>query len=298
MTPTTDTSEPGHRCTRLDARSAPCQARDSAGHFGHALQAGGHRVGAASAIRRIGPGRPITLDYLLDFHRRLLTGTRLEAHGGCIRSEQNWIGGSDYNPCSAVFVPPPPETVRDLLEDLCRFCNEDSLPAVAQAAIAHAQFETIHPFADGNGRTGRALVHFVLRRRDLATRVLPPISLMLATWADDYIAGLQATRYRGPASSAAAHEGINLWVARFAAACQRAVADATNFEEGAQLLQREWRAKLGSAPGKLSCRSSAPHIARSPHCHRQLRRCPHRTDVQVRQRRHHTTRPLGHLEAG
>jgi Fic family protein len=200
----------------------------------------------ASAIRRMGPGRPITLDHLLDFHRRLLTGTRLEAHGGSIRSEQNWIGGSEYNPCSAVFVPPPPETVRDLLEDLCRFCNEDSLPAVAQAAIAHAQFETIHPFAGGNGRTGRALVHFVLRRRGLATRVLPPISLVLATWADDYIAGLQATRYRAPASSAAAHEGINLWVARFAAACQRAVADATNFEERAQLLQSEWRARLGS----------------------------------------------------
>jgi hypothetical protein len=57
----------------------------------------------------------------------------------------NWIGGSTYHPCSAVFVPPPPEFVAGLLNDLCQFCNDDSLPAVAQAAIAHAQFETIHP---------------------------------------------------------------------------------------------------------------------------------------------------------
>src|SRR5712692_10408322 len=200
----------------------------------------------ASAVKSIVPGEPITLDHLLAFHRRLLSGTRLDAYAGSIRNEQNWIGGSSYNPCTAAFVPPLPELVRDLLEDLCRFCNDDSIPAVAQAAIAHAQFETIHPFVDGNGRTGRALIHFVLRRRGLATRVLPPISLVLATWANDYIAGLQATRYRGPASSTAARDGINEWVARFAAACQRAVDDATSFEETAQLLQEQWRARLGT----------------------------------------------------
>ena len=108
----------------------------------------------SAAILSIGPGDPITVEDLLRFHRRLLAGTRLDAHAGVIRSEQNWIGGSGYNPCSAAFVPPPPELVRDLLEDLCAFCNSDAAPAVAQAAIAHAQFETIHPFADGNGRTG------------------------------------------------------------------------------------------------------------------------------------------------
>src|SRR5438105_4558038 len=85
------------------------------------------------------------------------------------------------------------ELVPDLLTDPCSFCNGDSLPAVAQAALAHAQFETIHPFADGNGRTGRGLIHLVFRRRGLATRVLPPISLVLATWANDYVDGLTAT---------------------------------------------------------------------------------------------------------
>jgi Fic family protein len=199
----------------------------------------------ATAVRAIGPGDPITPATLLAFHRRLLAGSRLDAHAGSVRVEQNWIGGSSYNPCSAAFVPPPPEYVPALLDDLCAFCSNESLPAVAQAAIAHAQFETIHPFVDGNGRTGRALIHLVLRRRGLATRVLPPVSLVLATWADDYVLGLEATRYRGPASSAAAREGVDMWIGRFAAACQRAVADAASFEERTRLLQDGWRARLG-----------------------------------------------------
>ena len=200
----------------------------------------------SSAIQSVSPGDPITVDQLLAFHRTLLAGSRLSAHAGVIRDEQNWIGGSDYNPCSAAFIPPPPEYVSGLLEDLCLFCNGDSLPAVAQAALAHAQFETIHPFVDGNGRTGRALIHLVLRRRGLATRTLLPVSLVLATWGSDYIAGLDATRYRGTASSKAAHDGLNLWVARFGAAAKRAVDDASSFEARTQALQHDWRTALGS----------------------------------------------------
>ncbi len=198
------------------------------------------------ALDGFGPGDQIELGQLLEVHRRLLSGTWLEAHAGVVRTEQNWIGGSSHNPCSAAFVPPPPEHVPDLLEDLCAFCNKSSLPAIAQAAIAHAQFETIHPFVDGNGRTGRALIHLVLRRRGLATRVLVPVSLVLATWARDYIDGLTAFRYRGPASARAAHEGINLWIARFAAACTRAVADAVAFEARIAHIQENWRERLGS----------------------------------------------------
>ena len=198
------------------------------------------------ALDGFGSGEEIALERLLEVHRRLLRGTWLEEHAGVVRTEQNWIGGSSHNPCSAAFVPPPPEHVLALLEDLCAFCNEDSLPAVAQAAIAHAQFETIHPFVDGNGRTGRALIHMVLRRRGLATRVLVPVSLVLATWAQDYIEGLTAYRYRGPASTRAAHEGTNLWVARFAAACTRAVGDAVAFEQRVSSIEQNWRERLGS----------------------------------------------------
>ena len=85
--------------------------------------------------------------------------------------------------------------------DLAEFCNDDSLPAVAQAAIAHPQFETIHPFVDGNGRTGRALIHLVLRRRGLAPRILSPVSLTLATWPRDYVGGLTRTPSEGAPDS-------------------------------------------------------------------------------------------------
>ena len=200
----------------------------------------------SAAISETGPGSPVSVDALLAFHQRLLENTRQSRYAGKLREKQNWIGGSEYNPCSAVFVPPPHELIPELIEDLCAFCNTESLPAVAQAAIAHAQFETIHPFADGNGRTGRALIQLVLRRRGLATRVLPPVSLVLATWARDYTDGLAATRYRGPATGKEAQAGLNLWVGRFSGACQRAVHDATSFEDRIQQIQKEWRIRLDS----------------------------------------------------
>ncbi len=196
-------------------------------------------------VERTGVGDEITVELLLEMHRRLLVGTRLEAYAGGFRQVQNWIGGSDYNPCTAAYVPPPPEFVAGLMEDLCTFCNTDDLPAVAQAAIAHAQFETVHPFVDGNGRAGRAVIHLVLRRRGLAQRVLPPVSLVLATLARNYINGLTEFRYVGSPSSAKATEGVNAWVASFAGACSRSVADAMAFESRAAELEVRWRERLG-----------------------------------------------------
>jgi Fic family protein len=205
-----------------------------------------NNIGAMSfAIEALERGRAVQLEDLLEVHRRLFAGTRMEDHAGRLRTGQNWIGGSGFNPCSAEFVPPPPQRVPGLLEDLCAFCNDASLPAVAQAAIAHAQFETIHPFVDGNGRTGRALIHVVLRRRGLAPRMVPPVSLVLATWANDYVGGLTATRYRGPAVSTAAHDGLNRWIGLFAAACRRAVSDAESYEERVRGLQGDWHSRLG-----------------------------------------------------
>jgi Fic family protein len=198
------------------------------------------------AVEELGVDHPVTPDRILEVHRRLLDGTRLERFGGVIRETQNWIGGSSFNPCSAAFVPPPPEFVEDLLRDLCDFINDDTLPAVAQAAIAHAQFETIHPFVDGNGRAGRALIHVVLRRRGLAPHVLPPVSLVLATRAEDYIGALTGTRYVGAPESQDAAEGTDRWAELFAASIVRAVADAHLFEEQVEHLQQGWRSSLGS----------------------------------------------------
>jgi Fic family protein len=199
---------------------------------------------AADAVRN---GEPISRKNVLEVHRRLLAPSALSKFGGQLRTEQNWIGGNPYNPCTAAFVPPPPDHVPRLIDDLMKFCNEDALPAVIHAAVAHAQFETIHPFVDGNGRVGRTLIHMILRRRGLARRVLPPVSLVLATWVDRYVDGLTATRYRGEPTSPSAHDGINHWVELFATACRRAVDDANLFEERVAEIQGAWRAKAGAS---------------------------------------------------
>jgi len=134
--------------------------------------------------------RPFRVHDIIDIHQTLLEGTTEERYAGAVRTEQNWIGGRGVSPRDATFVPPPEAYVEELLDDLVKFVNLDDIPAVAQAAIAHAQFETIHPFGDGNGRAGRCLIHVVLRRRDVIERVAPPVSVVLATNARRYIAGL------------------------------------------------------------------------------------------------------------
>lgn len=198
------------------------------------------------AIHEVAKGGPITLNQILTINQQLLASTHLSPQGGEFRKIQNWIGKSSFNPCSADFVPPNWELVPDLMADLVEFCNQDDLPSVAQAAIAHAQFETIHPFVDGNGRTGRVLIQMILHRRGLSPRVVPPVSLILATWADDYLGGLTAMRYVGEPDSQQAHDGVNLWVGRFAAACSRAVKDASEFEVRASEIERQWRRTLGT----------------------------------------------------
>jgi len=187
----------------------------------------------------------ITPAAILAIHEELLRGTTYGHLGGVIRDQQNWIGGNSYNPCAASFVPPPANQVAELLDDLCAFSSTDDLSPLAQAGIAHAQFEMIHPFADGSGRTGRVLIHLILKRRGIAPKFVPPISLVLATWSARYVAGLTATRYLGAADGRAAREGWNQWLGLFASATQRAIRDATGYEETIQELAEEWQARLG-----------------------------------------------------
>lgn len=172
-------------------------------------------------------------DDLLEIHRILFEGTRDEHRGGELRKEQNWIGGAASNPRKAEFVPPPPELVPGLVDDLCEFCNRVDLPAAIQAAVAHVQFETIHPFFDGNGRVGRALILIVLRRRGVADAYLPPVSLALAGDADRYVAGLTSWR--------AGDEDD--WYSIFTEALFRAASGAREFGKEVTELQRDWMAK-------------------------------------------------------
>lgn len=188
---------------------------------------------------------PFGLDDLLAVHRTLMERSPTPQVGGEVRTEQNWIGGSSYNPCRAVFVPPPPEHVAALLDDLLAYVNGDDHSPLVQAALAHAQFETIHPFAGGNGRTGRALVHVVLRRRGLAPAFVPPVSLVLATWSDTYVGGLTTFRHLAgpgtPERSAAATE----WLRVFATATHRACLDAERYANRIDAMTARWRERLG-----------------------------------------------------
>jgi Fic family protein len=110
------------------------------------------------------------------------------------RREQVWIGGTNFGPHLADFVAPHHEYVSRLMDDLIAFIRRDDLPALVHAALAHAQFETIHPFTDGNGRTGRALIHAMLRARGLTRAVTVPVSAGLLTDTGAYFSAL--TRYR------------------------------------------------------------------------------------------------------
>lgn len=153
---------------------------------------------------------------------------------GRLRDGQNWIGGNNYNPCGADFVPPPPEQVAALLDDLCRFCERDDLPTLVQAALVHAQFETIHPFDDGNGRTGRALVQVILRRRGLAPNFVPPVSVVLAREKEKYIRGLTAYR----------EDRVQEWIEIFSLATTKASKLAERYLQRVTDLQEKWRDQL------------------------------------------------------
>jgi len=171
--------------------------------FGKAFAGGTASVEAASqlaAVRALmrlveaADAGPLTLEAVLDVHRLLMAPDPYADSPGQLRAVQNWIGGSDYTPIGALYIPPPPELVPSLVEDLLVFANRTDLPIVAQAAIAHAQFESIHPFADGNGRIGRALISAILRRRGLTQRVTVPLASVMLANTDDYFGRL--TDYR------------------------------------------------------------------------------------------------------
>lgn len=188
-------------------------------------------VDEAALVERFGVAEIVAI------HKRLMERAENRHVAGRVRTRQNWIGGNDHNPSGADFVPPPPEEVNRLLDDLCAAIDDDRLPPLVQAALVHAQFETIHPFDDGNGRAGRALVHVVLRRRGLAPRYLPPISVVLATAKDQYIAGL--TRFR--------EAEVGGWIEHFAGAAAQAAHLATAYLHAVSALTAEWRDRLAAS---------------------------------------------------
>ncbi|MEX2106948.1 MAG: Fic family protein [Solirubrobacterales bacterium] len=178
---------------------------------------------------------PFAVGDILDIHRTLLRHTDDREIAGVIRKKQNWIGGNDYNPVGATYVPPPPEYLDDLLEDLCRFINRSDMHPVAQAAIAHAQFENIHPFADGNGRTGRAVIYTTLRRSGEIRSYIPPISLVLGREPNAYVNGFGAY----------SQGNVSAWCTTFSDATARAARAARQLADDIEHRQEVWLERLG-----------------------------------------------------
>ncbi len=151
-------------------------------------------------INDVGRTTVIDLETMTRAHHALMVDDPYDKdQAGRTRDVQNWIGGSDHSPRAAIYVPPPPETVDAYMADLVQFANRSDMPALAQAAIAHAQFESIHPFTDGNGRIGRALVNAILRRRGATSHVVIPLASSLVAHRDRYFATLDAYRDGDPA---------------------------------------------------------------------------------------------------
>jgi Fic family protein len=130
---------------------------------------------------------------ILEMHRALLEHSNPDIVGRW-RDQQVWIGGGSLGPHSAQFVPPHHDRVPALMDDLVAFANRVDLPVLAQTAIAHAQFETIHPFPDGNGRVGRALIQAMLRGGQLTRNVAVPVSAGLLHDTGRYFDALGAYR--------------------------------------------------------------------------------------------------------
>ena len=187
------------------------------------------------AVDHATSARDFTVEGITAIHARLMGASSESARiAGRVRTVQNWIGGNDYTPCGADFVPPPVEYVPTLLDDLCDAINDETLSPLIQAALVHAQFETIHPFDDGNGRTGRALIHVVLRRRGIAPAYVPPVSIMLAKARDRYIEGL--THFRAGR--------VEAWIAHFAEAAAGAATLARTYLQHVEQLSAQWHDML------------------------------------------------------
>lgn len=135
---------------------------------------------------------------ILAMHRALLERVQPRIAGRW-REEQVWIGGDSFGPHGAAFIPPHQDRVPALMNDLVTFARRTDLPLLSQAAVTHAQFETIHPFAEGNGRTGRALIHAMLRGHGLTRNVTVPVSAGLLTDTSGYFDALTAYRSGDPA---------------------------------------------------------------------------------------------------
>jgi Fic family protein len=230
---------------------ARAEIEGKAGDF-KASEVLGNARAMEEAIKIGREARDLTVEDIRSIHRRLAIAPPLDRIAGQIRESQGWIGGS--SPVHAAFVPPPDEHVPGLVADLCAFMNRDDVSPVAQAAISHAQFETIHPFGDGNGRVGRCLIHVLFQRRGIAPSYVPPVSLVLGANKDAYIAGLEDFRA----------DEVDRWVAQFASAVEVAASQAKDFSADVADLQSEWIVRAEPMRADATARALIGHLPSHP----------------------------------
>jgi Fic family protein len=183
---------------------------------------------------------PLSTRLIREMHALILDGVRgRDRQPGEFRISQNWIGAQGASIETATFVPPPPDALHDLLDDLESFVHEDAtLPPLIQAALLHYQFETIHPFLDGNGRIGRLLVVFFLVVRDRLPAPLLYISPYFEERRTAYYDALQGVRERGD---------IDAWLAMFLDAVSTQAIDAVRRAEQLTDLRERYRAEVQDA---------------------------------------------------
>jgi Fic family protein len=177
-------------------------------------------------------------DAILAMHRELMRG-HADSIAGRWRDQQVWIGGDSFGPHGAMFVPPHHTAVPGLMDDLVAFTRRTDLPLLTQAAIAHAQFETIHPFPDGNGRTGRALVHAMLRGHRLTRKVTVPVSAGLLADTRAYFDTLTVYREGDPGPI----------VQLLAQASLTAMANARQLVDDLRQIRTGWESKVKARKG-------------------------------------------------
>lgn len=196
-------------------------------------------VRALDAGIEMAPRVPLGVRVIRTMHEILLAGVRgRERRPGELRRSQNWIGAPGATPETAIFVPPPPDELGDLLADWERFANEEnSLPPLLSAALLHYQFETLHPFLDGNGRLGRLLIIFYLIARNRLPSPLLYLSPYLEDRRDEYFACLQGVRERGD---------FDTWLRFFLRGVEAQANDAVTRAERLLDLRERYRAATAS----------------------------------------------------
>jgi Fic family protein len=195
---------------------------------------------------------PLTPDVLRGWHRILMASADLGSPlAGAWRDRLGWVGGP--TPRQAAYVATPPDRIGALMRDLVEYANHPPHGPVSAAALAHAQFETIHPFADGNGRIGRLLIGWILRRH-LGLTVPPPVSVAFLRDVGGYLSGLTVYRTVGP----------DEWVGWFARTLEGAATSANATLTAVAALVASWPARLNGLRSDAAARRLLDHVVTHP----------------------------------